>query len=134
MWQEIPFGVKRFPKTLLVAPVLDSTQVSAQGATSVRNGADATGQGTDDSASITEIFQTITNALLFIIGAVAVVMLIYGGFRYVTSGGDASAVTSAKNTILYAIVGLIIAFLAFAAVNWILGAITPGSGSGFTNT
>ncbi len=60
------------------------------------------------------IFSTIVNVLLFIIGAVAVVMLIYGGFRYVMSGGDASAVTAAKNTILYAVVGIIVALLAYA--------------------
>jgi len=65
------------------------------------------------------IFQTITNILLFLIGAIAVIMLIIGGIRYVISGGDQAQVTSAKNTILYAIVGIIVAFLAFAAVNFV---------------
>jgi hypothetical protein len=46
------------------------------------------------------IFKTITNVLLFIIGAFSVIMLIIGGIRYTVSGGDASAVTAAKNTIL----------------------------------
>lgn len=81
----------------------------------------------------TGIITTIINILLFIAGALAVIMLIFGGLRYTVSGGNASSVTAAKNTILYAIVGLIIAFLAYAAVNWVLGAITPGGGSGFTN-
>ena len=73
------------------------------------------------------IFQTITNILLFLIGAIAVIMLIIGGVRYVISGGDQAQVTSAKNTILYAIVGIVVAFLAFAAVNFVttqLGANT----------
>jgi hypothetical protein len=65
------------------------------------------------------IFITITNILLFIIGAIAVVMLIIGGIRYVVSSGDQNAVTSAKNTILYAIIGIIVAFLAYAAVNFV---------------
>lgn len=78
------------------------------------------------------IISTITNVLLFIVGALAVIMIIFGGIRYATSAGNASAVTAAKNTILYAIVGLIVAFLAFAAVNWVLGALAPGGG-GFTN-
>ncbi len=69
------------------------------------------------------IFTTIVNILLFLIGAISVIMLIYGGIRYTISGGDSSAVTAAKNTILYAIVGLIVAFLAFAIVNWVLGAL-----------
>ena len=47
------------------------------------------------------------------------VMLIIGGIRYVVSGGDQGAVTSAKNTILYAIIGIIVAFLAFAAVRFV---------------
>lgn len=69
------------------------------------------------------VFTTIVNTLLFIVGAVSVIMLIWGGIRYATSAGNSSAVTSAKNTIMYAIVGLIIAFLAFAIVNWVLAGI-----------
>lgn len=71
------------------------------------------------------IFTIVINVLLFVIGAISVVMLIIGGIRYTVSAGDSNSVTGAKNTILYAIVGLIIAFLAFAIVNWVLGAITP---------
>ncbi len=65
------------------------------------------------------IFNTVTNILLFLIGAISVVMLIIGGIRYVISGGDQGAVTSAKNTILYAIIGIVVAFLAFAAVRFV---------------
>lgn len=79
------------------------------------------------------VITTLTNTLLFIVGALAVVMIIVGGLRYVVSGGNATAVSAAKNTILYAIVGLIIAFLAFAAVNWVLGALAPGSNAGYTD-
>ena len=82
----------------------------------------------------TGILTTITNILLFVIGALSVLMLIIGGLRYVISGGKASAVTAAKNTILYAIVGLIIAFLAYAAINFVLGAVAPGSGIGSGGT
>ena len=71
------------------------------------------------------IFTTIVNVLLFVIGAISVIMLIIGGIRYTTSAGDSGNVTAAKNTIMYAIIGLVIAFLAFAVVNWVLGAITP---------
>ena len=69
------------------------------------------------------IFTTIVNVLLFLIGAISVIMLIYGGIRYTTSGGNSANVTAAKNTIMYAIIGLIVAFLAFAVVNWVLGAV-----------
>ena len=76
------------------------------------------------------IIRTIINTLLFIVGALAVIMIIFGGLRYVTSAGNSSAVTAAKNTILYAIVGLIIAFLAYAAVNFVLGAVASGATGG----
>jgi len=46
-------------------------------------------------------------------------MIIIAGIRFATSGSDASSVQSAKNTILYAVVGLVVAFLAYAIVNWV---------------
>lgn len=81
------------------------------------------------------IFVTITNILLFIIGAIAVIMLIIGGVRYVVSAGDQNAVTSAKNTILYAIIGIVVAFLAYAAVNFVSNQLQNGtSGTGYHAT
>lgn len=94
---------------------------------SVDSGA-ACAQGNGQSSTLFgegSIFQSITNILLFLIGAISVIMLIIGGIRYVISGGDQNQVTSAKNTILYAIVGIVIAFLAYAAVNFVIGALQP---------
>ena len=71
----------------------------------------------------TGVFKQVTNTILYIVGIVAVIMLIIGGIRYVTSGGDAKKVTDAKNTVLYAIIGLVIAFLAFAIVNFVISAL-----------
>lgn len=121
-----------FSLSIVTAIVLATSPAVAQ--SSIQRGAQAA-QGTGVPSNLfgdTGIITTITNVLLFIAGALAVIMLIFGGIRYATSAGNASAVTAAKNTVLYAIVGLIIAFLAFAAVNWLLGVITPGS-TGFTN-
>lgn len=73
------------------------------------------------------IFQTVANILLFLVGAVAVIMLIIGGLRYVTSNGDQNAVTGAKNTIMYAIIGIVVAFLAYAGVNFVTTQLTAGS-------
>ena len=72
------------------------------------------------------IFKTITNAALFLIGAISVLMLIYGGIRYTISGGNDKDVVAAKNTILYAIIGIIVALLAYAIVNWVLGTLIAG--------
>ena len=69
------------------------------------------------------VFKQITNTILYIVGIVAVIMLIIGGIKYVVSGGDSKKVTDAKNTVLYAIIGLVIAFLAFAIVNFVISAL-----------
>lgn len=127
--------IKKSLQALLVVPVLAlglafispiTPSTSAINATDGANAARGDGQ-TDclvDNASATctddPIFKTITNVLLFIIGAVSVIMLIIGGIRYTVSGGDSAAVTSAKNTILYAVVGIIVSLLAFAVVNFVL--------------
>ena len=76
------------------------------------------------------VLSTIVNTMLFIIGFLSVIMLIFGGLRYIISGGNAAAVTAAKNTILYAIVGLIIAILAYAIVNFVIGSLTGTASSG----
>lgn len=67
------------------------------------------------------VFRNITGTLIFLTGAISVIMLIIGGIRYTVSGGDQNAVTGAKNTILYAIVGLIVSFMAYAIVNFVIG-------------
>lgn len=71
----------------------------------------------------TGVFKQVTNTILYIVGIIAVVMLIIGGIKYVISGGDSKKVTDAKNTVLYAIIGLVIAFLAFAIVNFVVSAL-----------
>lgn len=71
----------------------------------------------------TGVFRQVTNVILYIVGIVAVIMLIVGGIRYVISGGDSKKVTDAKNTVLYAIIGLVICFFAFAIVNFVISSL-----------
>lgn len=71
------------------------------------------------------LIKTIVNVLIFLGAAVAVIMIVIGGMRYVTSGGDQNSVKTAKNTILYAIIGLIVMILAYAAVDFVLNALIP---------
>lgn len=78
------------------------------------------------------VFSQVSSVLLFIVGAIAVIMIIIGGLRYVISGGDASQVQAAKNTILYALVGIIVAILAYAVVNFVIGSFVPSSSSNGT--
>ncbi|HCR56109.1 TPA: hypothetical protein DIV49_03985 [Candidatus Saccharibacteria bacterium] len=120
--------IQRALQALLLVPVLAlgvSAVVPAQpvDALGIQGGADAA-KSDDQSDNLFDeggLFQTITNVLLFLIGAIAVIMLIIGGIRYTVSGGDSAAITAAKNTILYAIIGIIVAILAYAIVNWVIG-------------
>jgi hypothetical protein len=66
------------------------------------------------------IWNRILETFTFIIGAVSVLMIIVGGIRYVTSNGDDSQVKSAKNTILYSVVGVVVAMLAYAIVHFVI--------------
>lgn len=92
---------------------------------SVRDGAEAARAKDMPSELVGErgVFTNISNTILYIVGIISVIMLILGGIKYVLSGGDSKKVTDAKNTILYAIIGLVIAILAFAIVNFVLNAM-----------
>lgn len=73
-----------------------------------------------DTGDFQTTLTNIVNIISIIIGVIAVIMIIFGGFRYITSGGSAEKVTAAKNTILYALIGLIIVALAQAIVRFVL--------------
>lgn len=78
----------------------------------------------DATVQINHLIHTVINLLSVIVGVVAVIMIIVGGLRYITSGGSDTGVTSAKNTILYAIIGLIIVALAQVLVRFVLRTVT----------
>src|SRR5665648_19061 len=113
--------MKKF-KTLLISSMLvvgvvggsialPSPTVSAKSAAEeIGDGAKTTGQ--ESKNTLGDNFKTVTNILLFLIGAISVIMLIIGGFRYVVSAGDSGATKGAKDTILYAVIGIIVAVLA----------------------
>lgn len=84
-------------------------------------------QGNGQGNNLMGVFRTVVNILLFLVGAVAVIMLVIGGLRYVTSNGDQNAVTGAKNTIMYAIIGIVVAFLAYAAVGFVTSQLQAGT-------
>lgn len=69
---------------------------------------------------------TIINVVIGVIGFVAVAFIIFGGFQYTTSAGDPGKVKKAKDTILYGIIGLVVAMLAHAIVNFVLSNVFKG--------
>lgn len=129
--------MKRFFTSVLALTLALSSaaffSVHALAVGGLRAGA-AAARGADQPAELfgdTGVVSQISSILLFIVGIVAVIMIVVGGFRYIISGGDASQVQAAKNTILYALVGVIIAILAYAIVNFVMGVFLPG-GSGLS--
>ena len=66
------------------------------------------------------VIRMVLQVLSIVTGVAAVIMIIIGGFRYVTSGGDSSSISSAKNTIIYAIVGLIVVAFAQFIVRYVM--------------
>ena len=116
----IALGLAAMP--MAASAVCDTTTLTLQGG--INCAAPAETQGTSLFAT-GGLFQKIANTLIFIVGAVAVIMLIIGGLRYVLSAGDSKNVTAAKDTILYAIVGIVVALLSFALIQFVVGQISP---------
>lgn len=108
--------------TLSYAQVARAAECSVDGNSAATGAACAAPAGAADNLFITGgIFQQISNTLIFLVGAIAVIMLIIGGLRYVTSNGEAASIKGAKDTITYAIVGIVVAMLSFALVSFVIG-------------
>jgi hypothetical protein len=102
------------------------TQGVCQGVNNAVSGGNGTGCGTagQGNTDLSVIAKKIINILSIIVGIVAVIMIIWGGFKYITSGGDTGNVSGAKNTLIFAIVGLIIVALAQFIVHFVLNTAT----------
>lgn len=127
----LPFAVAM--PLAVVAPSVASADCNNNISTQISNGINATnGNGTDTNNcnqpsgaqnDLNALATKIVNILSLIVGIVAVIMIIFGGFRYITSGGDSGNVSSAKNTLIYAIVGLVIVALAQFIVHFVLASL-----------
>ena len=74
-------------------------------------------------ANAVKVITNVLNAIIAVLGIVAVIFVIVGGVKYMTSAGDPGKVQSAKNTVIYALIGLIVCALAFAIVNLVIDAV-----------
>lgn len=86
------------------------------------SGSDSSLCGTGDTGDVSSIISTIVNILLTVAGILAVIMIIFSGIRYTTSAGDTAKVSSAKNSLLYSVIGLAVVMLAFVIVNFVITA------------
>lgn len=74
----------------------------------------------DDESALKVMIGNITKTLLLIVGVLSVAMIIFGGIRYITSGGDKKRIESAKNILIYSITGLIVALVAGAVIGFVM--------------
>lgn len=113
---------------IMIAGVLTMTVLAfatvpvANAQYTLREGAEAAkGEGAASGVDRpNDLVKNIVNGILYFVGILSVVMLIWGGILYTTSAGDSNKVTTAKNTIMYAVIGLVVAIFAYAIVNFVL--------------
>lgn len=75
------------------------------------------------TGKLNNLVANIVNLITIIIGIIAVIMILIGGFKFITSNGDSNRIASARQTIIYAIVGLVIVALAQVIVRFILNKV-----------
>jgi len=105
------------------ASVLSTASLSGSVSAQVSKGIDTATTSEMQGKSIDGkdgLIKTVVNILLWAVGILSVIMIIFSGFRYITSSGDASKTKSAQNTLIYSVVGLIVAIMAWAIVNMVI--------------
>jgi hypothetical protein len=122
----VPTLAPAFASTAFASSLTDNLCTGSNDAVTGNTvGADCGTSGSGDGTSaISSLAAHIVNIFSIIVGIVAVIMIIYGGFRYITSGGESGSVGNAKNTLIYAIIGLIIVALAQIIVHFVLNTTT----------
>lgn len=107
---------------LAFAPAIASADLKSDACQGVNqlSGSTSTNCATGNGKSVSDLMSTVINILSIVVGFAAVVMIIIGGLRYITAGGDSGAMASARSTIIYAIVGLIVVAIAQTLVHFVL--------------
>jgi hypothetical protein len=108
------------PTAAVHADVDKSKQYACQGI-GLATGSNGCGNG--EETRVTDLMATVVNVLSVVVGIAAIIMIVIAGFKYITSGGDSNKVASAKTTLIYAIVGLIVVALAQFLVHFVLKSV-----------
>ena len=108
-----------------LVPAMASADSAAKDAACAAIGGCDQDTTTDGSKSkVTNVIQTFINILSWVVGVVSVIMIIIGGFKFITSGGDSAKVKSAREAVIYALVGLVIVALAQVIVAFVINNVT----------
>ena len=97
-------------------------------------GLKAGGSANIPTTSVDDMVPNLLNAVYFIIGFIAVGMIIFAGIKYLTANGEPGKAKKAMDTIIFSVVGLVIVIIAFALTNFIISRVDSGSDSGGGNT
>lgn len=106
---------------LVAQPAFAQTTTKQEVCEAIGSGADCSG---NKAGNLTSVIKIIINVLSVAVGLVAVIMIVWAGFKYITSGGDSNKITSAKNALVYAIIGLVVVALAQFLVRYVLATAT----------
>jgi len=103
-------------------PTLQFALIGQSSVNAACQGVNLSSSGTcpNSTSSINRLIRDVINILSVVVGVVAIIMIIVGGLKLITSGGEASKTASARNTILYALIGLVVAVLAQVLVHFVL--------------
>lgn len=120
-------GVMMGIASLVVNPaaVVAQSNPSGSAKSDICKGINNAGGGCNERGEgLSDVLKLVVQIISVIAGVAAVIMIIIGGLRYITSGGDSSKVASAKSAIIYAIIGLVIVALAQIIVRYVADATT----------
>lgn len=113
-----------FAPLLMITPTAEAASPFSGSISDACEGANLGGSGNCDKKAqekkINDVIATVINILSVIVGIVAVIMLIISGFRFITSSGDSNTVASARNGVIYAIVGLVLVAFAQVIVRYVV--------------
>jgi hypothetical protein len=110
------------PATPLLATASADCGTPSDSKSQVLQGIGETNNSDCSGSGVTDLIRSIINILSIIVGIAAVIVIIISGLKYITSSGDSGKVSSAKNTLIYALIGLVIAALAQFLVHFVLTA------------
>lgn len=117
-----------FVSALMIAgvvalPLLAADTALASTTTTACEGVSAAGGSGCGDVEFKTFLGKIVDILIFIIGAISVIMIVVGGLRYTLSGGDANSITAGKNTVIYAIIGLVVALMSYAISKFVISSL-----------